>query len=480
MSNQPSSEPYIVVDVETTGGRPDREHIIEVGLARIQQGQIQQTYAQLINPGTTIPSFITSLTGITNQQVQDAPTFDQVADQIHAFLTQGLFVAHNARFDYGFLQAELDRSGYSLPYKYLCTVKLARQLIPEISKYNLDAIINHCHLACPNRHRALDDALVLGQFIDWANQNFGSDTVNQAIKTVTKSVSIPKHLDSQAIDNIPNQPGIYQFIGEQDTPIYIGKSLHLKDRVRSHFTTSANLKDQQLYQQTKHITYQTTAGELGALIRESEQIKSQLPLYNRQLRKPKLLTVLLQKTNQNGYHTVEIQRLKQIDNSQLAQILGVHKSPSQAKQKLTKLAKQHQLCPILLGLETPSKSGCFSRHLHQCQGACLGQESAVSYNLRFTQTFYKHRVQSWPFTGPIIVTEQSDIWHEQHLIHQWIYFGRITTDKQHQTTDTQLSTQQFEWDTYKILSKHLLSTQFQSSVTQLSQAQFDIYLQQLT
>jgi DNA polymerase-3 subunit epsilon len=165
-------EEWVVVDVETTGGAAGRgDRVTEVAAVRVSGGEIRETYSTLVNPGRSIPPMIVSLTGITEAMVRTAPPFEEIAHRVHEVIGGRVFVAHNAGFDWGFLSAEMDRAtGRRLAGRQLCTVRLARKLLPELPSRSLDALALYYGLEIESRHRALDDAVatahVLLRFID--------------------------------------------------------------------------------------------------------------------------------------------------------------------------------------------------------------------------------------------------------------------------------------------------------------------------
>ena len=152
---------YVVVDTETTGGRSwlgDR--ITEIAAVVVRDGQIAEVYETLVNPLRPIPPFITQLTNITWDMVKDAPTFDRVAPDVMRVLEGNVFVAHNANFDWRFLTTELSRStGRQLRGRKLCTVKIARKVLPQLSRRSLDYVARYYGIEIRNRHRAGGDAL---------------------------------------------------------------------------------------------------------------------------------------------------------------------------------------------------------------------------------------------------------------------------------------------------------------------------------
>lgn len=151
--------PFVVVDVETTGGRPPGDRVTEIGAVRLRAGRVEGEWSSLVNPGRPIPGFVSRLTGIDDAQVSRAPSFEAVAEEFLEFLGGAAFVAHNARFDWRFVNAELLRArGGSLTNARLCTVRLARRLLPHVKRRNLDALAWLFGVEIEGRHRALPDA----------------------------------------------------------------------------------------------------------------------------------------------------------------------------------------------------------------------------------------------------------------------------------------------------------------------------------
>lgn len=152
---------YAVVDLETTGGDPAQGHrIIELAIVEIRDGIIARDYRTLVNPGRGIPAGVTKLTGITDEAVAGAPFFDEVAEQVADRLQGRVFVAQNAAFDRKFVEAQLlEATGDVPPAEILCTVRMARRLLPELRKRNLDALSRHFGIRIHGRHRAFGDAL---------------------------------------------------------------------------------------------------------------------------------------------------------------------------------------------------------------------------------------------------------------------------------------------------------------------------------
>ena len=175
-------QPLIFLDLETTGMTATHERITEIGLVEVANGEFVGSWSQLVNPQKFIPPFIEALTGITNELVEDAPTFAQLAPALFERLEGKLLIAHNARFDYGFLKSEFERVGLSYHPRVLCTVRLSRKLFPEHRRHNLDSLIERHSLNCSARHRALGDAEVLWQFLQKIQVEVDAERVDAALQ----------------------------------------------------------------------------------------------------------------------------------------------------------------------------------------------------------------------------------------------------------------------------------------------------------
>ena len=281
------------VDLETTGTAAGVDRVTEVGIVRVDDGAPVSEWSSLINPECSIPAGVQALTGITNAMVAGAPTFAQIVNEIDARLAGCVFVAHNARFDYGFLKQEFGRVGRAFQAKVVCTVKLSRRLYPDCGRHNLDALIHRHRLPVANRHRALGDARALLMFVETVYRERASDVVDAAIARMLKTPSLPAQLPPDALDRIPEAPGVYLFYGLNPLPLYIGKSIDLRQRIGAHFSSDyRSATDLRLSAEMTRIEIEETAGELGALLREAELIKALLPAHNQRLRRRDHATAL--------------------------------------------------------------------------------------------------------------------------------------------------------------------------------------------
>ncbi len=198
---------FTIVDVETTGGSPFFSRIIEIGLLRVEHGEVVKEYQTLLNPGIEIPEFITKMTGISDTDVASAPVFEDIADELLGMFEGATFVAHNVGFDYNFIKEEFRRAGYEFNLDKLCTVRLSRALFPEYKRHNLTELIERFEFECENRHRAFDDAKVLWDFLQHVQINLPPEKVQTAMKRVLSKIqSVRNHTPRAYIPEVVYVP----------------------------------------------------------------------------------------------------------------------------------------------------------------------------------------------------------------------------------------------------------------------------------
>jgi DNA polymerase III subunit epsilon len=446
-------EPLVFVDIETNGLNHIRGRVIEVAAIRVENGRIVREFNKLIDPGTPLPQFITSLTGIAQHDLAGAPIFMAVADELMEILDGAIFVAHNVRFDYSFLKQEFLRIGKSFSPRQLCTVRLSRALYPEHRSHKLQSIIERHGFAAAKRHRAYDDAHVLWQFLQHAQATFHAEIIEQAVAKQLKKPSLPKGLKPDAVANLPETTGVYIFEDEAGAPIYIGKSVNIKKRVASHFMRDhAEVSEFKIAQQVHSISHIETHGELDALLLESQLIKERLPLHNKKLRRQERVLFAKKESDTNGYTTIKLVESKPADIGQHTDIMAVYTRRSHARASLDRMVREYSLCPKLLNLEK-SKAACFLYQLHRCRGACVQQESATLYNLRVNEAFRKQHIETWPFGGPVILQDKNQN-NAGLIVDKWCVLGRVQQEEYCEPVVSKMPSA-FDLDTYAILRSYL-------------------------
>lgn len=411
--------PLAFVDLETTGSNAEFDRITEIGIVLVD-GEHVEEWSSLVNPGCRISPFIERFTGISDAMVADAPEFEALAPRVAAMLQDRLFVAHNARFDYGFLRHSFRRAGHDFRASTVCTVKLSRALYPQHRRHNLDALIERHGLTADGRHRALADARLIRQFWRIAQQSRPEAEFAAALRLQYARPTLPPHLPPELATELPETSGVYVFHGEEDRVLYVGKAKNIRRRVLGHFSGDVgSSKEMSLSQQLRRVTWTETAGEVGALLREAAMVKSLLPTHNRRLRRQnELCTIQLAEAPQGL--RARIVWARDIDFREPGRLYGLFNSERQARTVLATLADDHQLCRIALGIENaPAGRGCFARQLQRCRGVCCGEEPAMQHAIRVMQALGTLQLERWPFQGAAYLAEGADL----HLVANWAYFG---------------------------------------------------------
>jgi DNA polymerase-3 subunit epsilon len=437
------------IDIETTGSNFERDRITEIGIKTLVNNEVTE-WESLLDPETFIPQNIQRLTGISPTMVAGKPNFNEIANQLKNELAGKIFVAHNARFDYGFIKAAFKRIDMDFRPKVLCTVKLSRLLFPQQTRHNLDTIIATHNLVVSSRHRAMGDADLLLQFWRICEATFGKERLLAAVNQLVGSMSLPPNINQSAIDAIPDTCGCYIFYGEHNAPLYIGKSIAMRTRVMSHFQSALTVrKEMKLSLQVFHIDWIETSGELTALLMESKLIKDQMPSMNIKLRKSKDLSAWQLVKDNFGVQKPTLVTHKNLQPGVQENLFGLFYSKKEAHGYLAAVAKKYRLCEALLGLEKVEEGrSCFGYQVKQCQGACIGDVSIDVHNLNLETALSLFKVQLWPFGGAIAIKDGDYM----VVVDKWCYLG-IARDHDELYELARSEHAEFDLDIYKILKK---------------------------
>ena len=367
---------YVITDIETTGGNARREKITEIAIYKFNGNEIVDELTTLVNPERHIPQQIQQLTGITNDMVADAPRFYEIAKRVVEITRDCVFVAHNAAFDYNFIQHEFKALGYEYQREYLCTVKLSRKLMPGLPSYSLGILAEHLGLQIKNRHRAAGDALATVElFKQLLDKHDGDDLADVELSEVLKGINA--NLDKQTLKKLPECAGVYYFLDDQDLPIYIGKSVNIKKRIYSHFSNKRSVRAIEMKSRIAKIDYEVTGSELIALLYEAAEVKHHMPHYNRLLRRSVFTWGLFTFTDEAGYINLTLKR----NSAKSGDAIVLFNNKKEGEKYLHKQIEHYELCQKLCGVYK-SDSGCFHQQIGLCHGACIGMESPADYNRR--------------------------------------------------------------------------------------------------
>lgn len=302
---------YAIVDIETTGGHAAANGITEIAVYIHDGTRVVKHFETLINPQQNIPRYITALTGIDNYMVQDAPTFEEVAETLFELLKDNIFIAHNVNFDYSFIKHQLKNEGYDLPPKKLCTVRLGRKVFPGLPSYSLGNLCRSLEIKIDNRHRAGGDAKATVKLFELCLANGGQTHIDLMLKKTSSEQWLPLHLQKEDITKLPSSPGVYYFHDNKGKIVYVGKAINIKKRVSSHFTQNdPDRKRQNLVRTVHKVTCKECASELEAIVFESTEIKRLWPRYNKSQKQPVQKFGLYMFEDGRGYMRLAIDKKK--------------------------------------------------------------------------------------------------------------------------------------------------------------------------
>jgi len=441
---------YAILDIETTGGQFNEEGITEIAIYKFDGHEVIDQFISLVNPEKPIQPFVVKLTGINNAMLRSAPKFYEVAKRIIEITEGCILVAHNTSFDYRILRTEFNRLGYDFVKPTLCTVELSQKLIPGQASYSLGKLVRALGIPMADRHRASGDAMATVKLFKMLlAKDTEKEILISSIKAEIKSGLTPKLLD--IVESLPSRTGIYYMHNEKGDLIYIGKSKNIKKRVNQHFTGSAN-KSKKIQVEVFAVTYEETGSELVALLKESEEIKINKPIYNRAQRKSIFQWALYDVVDENGYLNL---RLEKADGRKKE--ITSYTSLQEGKNALYRITEKHNLCQKLNGLYE-TQNGCFQHKIKECNGACLGKETPETYNQRVEEFINEMAFNN----NNLVIVDRGRTLNERSaiLIENGIYKGYCFYDLNYQINNIEvlkniLIPMQNNRDTRQIIQNYL-------------------------
>src|SRR5271154_2665001 len=283
---------FTVVDLETTGGRAGPGTIIEIGAYRMVGKRLTETFSKLVRPqGGVVPRFITGLTSITTEMIREAPPIEQVLPAFREFIGDRVMVAHNAAFDFGFLDFEYRRIfGIGLANPVLCTLRMSRRFMPSLKRRRLDLLAEHFGLSIEGRHRGLGDARMAAEllsiFLEMA-ERMGITRLDRLLDDHHRGLAgrrIERPVPPEEIAALPHAPGVYLMRNERGDLLYVGKARRLRERVSSYFTASVKARTAELISHVYKIETRRARSPLEAALDEARLIRELKPPYNRMLK----------------------------------------------------------------------------------------------------------------------------------------------------------------------------------------------------
>jgi DNA polymerase-3 subunit epsilon len=447
------------VDIETTGCTPGQHRIIDVAVIGATGDTVDFEWQSLVNPGVRVPAGITELTGIDNEMLADAPPFERVAKELHERLEGRVFIAHNVRFDYGFIRREFAYMGTQWRSPNLCTVRLSRALYPLMPRHNLDAVMERHDIHIENRHRAMPDAQALLAFWHKLRAAWSAAELQGALDVASQRATLPPSLPPDLADDLPEGPGVYRFFGPEDTLLYVARANILRERVLDHFRGGpGSPRARKLAAEVRRVEWTETAGELGAWLLEAREVRETQPAYNRLQRGAgERFTWLFEEGDCAP-------RLMELDAEVLRSndAFGTYRSERDARRALEALAREHQWCFKLLGLEGGQESAegsCFGLQVGRCKGACVGKEPALLHMARVKIGLMPLRLKPWPHEGPVMLREGAGERQQWHIVDAWQHLGSFDPGDEDAIAmlvrASRRSTERFDIDAYRTLTRFM-------------------------
>ncbi len=388
--------PAVLLDLETTGASPSRDRITEIGLVELgpglpdpSRGEQPLTWSTLVRPGIPIPPFIAGLTGIDDDMVASAPPFADLAADLARRLEGKVLVAHNVRFDYGFLCAEFARVGIPFALPALCSAKLSRRLYPQHPRHNLDSLIARHGLHCSERHRALGDARVIGDFLLAAVADLGAERVREVATALTAPAGTPREAVALA-DELADAPGCFVLRAADGSALYVGAGASMRAEALRLMQKSSPL-GRSLLGEAASVDPEPHPGVLGAALAQRRLIAGLAPKHQRRVAAEPLREswslawtgdpaagFVLREATDRPAHASADDRARETR-------FGDFPDEQTARRALAAFAREHRLCPTRLGLAMqpahagadgvpprPLADACAAPCSHAARRECLG------------------------------------------------------------------------------------------------------------
>jgi DNA polymerase-3 subunit epsilon len=420
------------VDLETTGLGPGSHRVAEVGVVTLDEDGALERWTTLVNPGPQAHARHDdegggrrAIEGVPDEEIAAAPRFAEIARDLERRLRGRLLVAHNARFDHAFLNAEFARAGVPFAAPALCTVMLSRKLYPQFGAHNLDAIMARYGLVAAVRHRALPDAELLYQFWQVIRADFPARRLWAAIGKLLAEPLLPPHLDLELIQALPEKPGVYLMRGQAGEVLRIGRAANLRREAKDYFRLGRlSAKAAAVSYKVRNIEWHVSDGELAARLLEIALTeKERAPQTTWAIRIDPAQTPLA--------------RIVPAAESVPQELFGLYTSGRKATNALARLAQREHLCHALLGLP---RSGCCA------EGACARPQQ----RMRALAALAALRLQPWPYAGPVGLREGRTV----HVFDQWQWLGSARTAPE-MTELAQLQPRGFNHAVFDMLTKAL-------------------------
>lgn len=450
---------FAVVDIETTG---TTNKITDVAVVFVDDGVITGSWSSLVNPREFLPNNIIWLTGITQDMVDGAPWFEDIAEELFAVTQDRIFVAHSVAFDYGIIKNHFQKLNIAYNRNRICTVRLSRNILPGHQSYSLGKICPELGIKNSARHRALGDAEATAELLQILIKNDFDNHIKKALNKQSREAMMPPLLAKTIFDNLPTESGVYRFLNNKGAVIYVGKAINIKSRIAGHFADNGTIKGE-LKNEIAHVDYTLTGSEFLAYLIEANDIKKFFPKFNKAAKYATNAFGFVVYPSQTGKKHINVAK-----KTGRLKLKGSFSSNMQARDFLKLLVTEHQLCPIMCGLQ--KVAGC--EHC-ETDGNCMNNELTPSYNLKVDEALTNY----WMVGDRIICFLKGRNANEKAfiIIENGEYRGYGFVSKQTNATDAEILKDAFiRQINYSEITRILINQIDSSDVLEINALGFEI------
>jgi DNA polymerase III subunit epsilon len=434
---------YAIIDVETTGGSPSSDRVIEIAVVVYDGQKVTDTYSTLLNPYRPIDPYVTKLTGITQEMVQDSPSFEDIHQRILELTHENIFVAHNVKFDFGMIRQEFRRLGIDFNRRQLDTVNLARKAMPGFNSYSLGNICDSIGIEIFDRHRALGDAEATVKLLEriLALPNAAKHIEVELNHGIDIDL-LPPYLSKAEIEKLPEDAGVFYYKDEVGKVLFLESAKNIRKKVISDFSKPSEGPDRRrMIELIRSIDYELSGNELLAKLVAYRELKRSLPEFNK-LPKPQPFThgIYIGK-DENGFSQLKIHPLDW-QNGELVMRFG---SKAVANKILSRIIKDNNLYQLFAMRARMKEKG-------------IDEKSQKSYNNNLEKSarryLFKHPSFFLIGTG-IQPDEQSALWVENNTYKGFGYFNPELTEATPDNLKEVIKHEEDDMETQKILRGQL-------------------------
>lgn len=300
---------YAIIDVETTGGSPATDRVIEIAVIVHDGQRTIESYSTLLNPKRPIDPYVTKLTGITDEMVKKSPTFQDIHQKILELTHENIFVAHNVKFDFGMLRQEFKRLGIDFNRKQLDTVNLARKTIPGFNSYSLGNICDSLGIQIENRHRALGDAEATAKLLEIVlTKNTAAKYIEIELNHGIDIDLLPPYLSKAEIEKLPEDAGVFYYKDEVGRILYLEGVKNIRKKVINYFSAPVSTAPEKtrLFELIRNIDYELSGNELVAKLIAHRDARQHQPEFNKKIKILPTTHAIFLQYNEQGFAQLKV------------------------------------------------------------------------------------------------------------------------------------------------------------------------------